>query len=240
MTDLRILALFVLSCLFVGGIAACELAPSVPGTTTTPTSVGVEATKPVATAPMPTSTPISGVLVRPRIERPASYYLGEIESSYPSIASVLSEFPWIANGITDDEKWSLDHILAIADTDLAVATVVVEMSLFRSEDRSLHRDFLATVRELLIDQPGVWGQIIDRPWFQDGLSDEEAALVVVLPQALKHKEGLFQDLIQHGQLRSESFSLPSGQVNLFTVRRSSLRAARRRVCSNGCAPGLKP
>ena len=138
--------------------------------------------------------------------RPASYYLGKIESKYPAIAQAISEFPWLANGITDDERWALDHILTIAEADLGIATSVVNLPLFNGEDRSLHRDFLASVRELVIDEPDQWNQITNRPWFQDGLTDEEAALVVVLSQVIDHQAGLFLDLIQDSRLRSDFVS----------------------------------
>ena len=171
--------------------------------------------------PIGPTAPSSSFPVSKSLLRSASYYLGEIESKYPDIAQAISQFPWLANGITDDERWALDHILAIAEADLGTATSVVDLPLFNGEDRSLHRDFSASVRELLIDEPDLWNQIIDRPWFQDGLTDAEAALIVVLSKVVEHQGDLFLDLIQDSRLRSETVSLPSGQVNLFTVRRAS-------------------
>ena len=46
------------------------------------------------------SFPVSKSLVRP-----ASYYLGEIESKYPAITQAISEFPWLANGIETIEDF---------------------------------------------------------------------------------------------------------------------------------------
>ena len=83
--------------------------------------------------------------------------------------------------------------------------------------------FWASVRELVIDEPDLWNEIINRQWFRDGLTDEEAALIVILAQVIEHQEGLFLDLIQDSRLRSETISLPSGQVNLFTVQRPLFR-----------------
>ena len=216
------LSAFIIACLFAAGMAACELARTLPSPTATSTPVSFEATQPSPTLPIGPTATASSFPVSESLLRPASYYLGEIESKYPAIAQAMSEFPWLANGITDDERWALDHILAIAEADLGTATSVVNLPLFNGEDRSLHRDFSASVRVFLIDEPDPWNQIIDRPWFQDGLTDEEAALLVVLSQVIEHQGGLFLDLIQDSRLRSETVSLPSGQVNLFTVRRPVL------------------
>ena len=203
------LAAIITVCLFAVGMAACELAPAVPRPTATSTLVS-PVTQPAPTPAIGPTATASSFPVSESLLRPASYYLGEIESKYPAIAQAMSEFPWLANGITDDERWALDHILAIAEADLGTATSVVNLPLFNGEDRSLHRDFSASVRVFLIDEPDPWNQIIDRPWFQDGLTDEEAALLVVLSQVIEHQGGLFLDLIQDSRLRSETVSLPSG------------------------------
>ena len=219
MKDLGVLILVVLACLFAGVSTACEFAPTAPDPAATTTPVTVQATQPAATVPVGPTAPASSLPVSKSFVRPASYYLNEFETRYPDIAQAMSQFPWLANGITDDERWALDHILAIAEADLDTATSVVNLPLFNGEDRSLHLDFSASVRELLIDEPDLWNQIIGRPWFQDGLTDAEAALIVVLSQVIEHQAGLFLDLIQDSHLRSETIYLSSGRVNLLTVRR---------------------
>ena len=70
-------------------------------------------------------------------------------------------------------------------------------------------------------------RITSQSWFQDGLTKEEAALVVTLRTAAG-SEDVFRDLIQDGHMQSETISLPlAGEVDLFAVGRSELEPGRR-------------
>ena len=63
--------------------------------------------------------------------------------------------------------------------------------------------------------------LLGQNWFQDGVSDEEAALLVSLGTAVSWTS-FAEDLIKSGQVRSKLISLPAGDVKVYAVSRSSL------------------
>ena len=63
-------------------------------------------------------------------------------------------------------------------------------------------------------------QLLSQPWFRDGLTKEEAALIVTLRSAAGDEE-VFQDLLEDGNVRSETIILPlAGEVDMYAVGRS--------------------
>ena len=81
---------------------------------------------------------------------------------------------------------------------------------------------LTSLRYVLSSDPGRSEQFLGQSWFQDGLTEDEAALIVVLRSAYE-TDDVFQDLLESGHVRSETISLPlAGEVDLFAVGRSDL------------------
>ena len=63
-------------------------------------------------------------------------------------------------------------------------------------------------------------QVVSQSWFQDGLNEEEAALIVALPSGV-YQEDIFLGLIEGAHVISDTVSLPlAGEVNLYAVSRS--------------------
>ena len=201
---------------------------------------------------------------------PGTYYYGACVDSMPSesdttnncsavAVATVSEFdidnlPWVADGVTGDERQAMDQILAFATIDRSMSQRVAaspwlsdgvtEDELWMLADL---RDFAGDHPEIAVlvttvpDQTGrlieavlqrirfydfykpvLLGHIQEQPWFQDGLTEDEAALIVVLRDAAD-SEDVFRDLLQGGHVRSDTISLPlAGEVDLFAVARSEL------------------
>ena len=62
-------------------------------------------------------------------------------------------------------------------------------------------------------------EVTSQPWFRDGLTGEESALVAVLPQLAYEGSDLYRALLESHHIRSGVISLPlAGDVNVWIVR----------------------
>ncbi len=208
---------------------------------------------------------------------PGSYYYGVCVDSIPGesdttnncsavAAATVSAFdidnlPWVANGVTGNERQAMDQIRAFATIDRSMSQRVagspwLSDGVTEDELRMLAdlRDFagfhpeiavlvttvpdqtgrlieavLYSLQRILSRDPGRAEQFLGQSWFQDGLTEEEAALIVALRSAANSadwmitNEDIFRDLLQGGHVRSDTISLPlAGKVDLFAVGRSDL------------------
>ena len=136
-----------------------------------------------------------------------------------SLARRILNLPWLSDDLTKDERWATVHLRDIALEDLEFATELVGASLLSDPVSSLQFDALGSLAKM---KQGSLEQLAEQAWFKDGLTDEETALIVVLSSVAASEE-IFSGLIQDGQVRSETISLPSmGDVNLYAIRRSSV------------------
>ena len=108
-----------------------------------------------------------------------------------------------------------------ADAHPEIAVLVTTVP---DENGSLIASVLSSLRNMLSRNPGRSEQFLSQSWFQDGLTEEEAALIVALGPTLYDdvdSDEVFADLLQRGHVRSETISLPlAGEVDLFAVGRS--------------------
>ncbi len=198
---------------------------------------------------------------------PGTYYYGACVDSMPGesdttnncsavAAATVSEFdfdslPWVADGITGDERQAMDQIRDLATIDRSMsqrvagspwlsdgvaedeASILTDLRLFAESHPEIAvlvttvpdqtgRLIEAVLQQIRFYDPVLLGQIREQPWFQDGLTEDEAALIVVLGSAAD-SEDVFRDLLQGGHVRSDTISLPlAGEVDLFAVGRSEL------------------
>ena len=129
---------------------------------------------------------------------------------------------WLSDGVTQGELGIVFSLLELADTHPEIAVMVTTVP---DEAGSLMADVLTIfLGELLSSDPGRSEQFLSQSWFQDGLTEEEAALIVALRPTLNDdvdSEEVFADLLQRGHVRSETISLPlAGEIDLFAVGRS--------------------
>ena len=159
------------------------------------------------------------------VEGAAVVQLHDIAGIDSSLAERVRGFPWLADEISVPESLTVFYIWSIAHDsnreDLELAYSVVNMPFFSDVIRGVHGDVGHSLWALFLYQQDKLEQLISQSWYQDGLNDEEAALVVVLPLESAH---VFFDLIQGGHVRSDTISLPlAGDVNLFEVRRPPIQ-----------------
>ena len=144
--------------------------------------------------------------------------LAQIDSS---MSQRVAGSPWLSDGVFENELGMMADLRSLADTYPEVAVLVTTVP---DDTGHLMADVLLSLRQLLSSDPGRAEQFLSQAWFQDGLTEEEAALIVVLRPRRNYdvdSEKFFADLLQGGHVRSETISLPlAGEVDLFAVGRS--------------------
>ena len=142
-------------------------------------------------------------------------HIGALAQIDHAVAQRVAGAPWVADGIAGEELWALDDLVGLATDWLEAAALVTTIP-----DRTggLMQDTVSGLR--WVQRYGRFEWLLSQPWVQDGLTAEEAALIVTLRSAVASQE-FFEDVVQHGQVWSETISLPlAGEVDLFAVGRS--------------------
>ena len=85
--------------------------------------------------------------------------------------------------------------------------------------RDLERYVRDGLKRLEEHHTNEYREVTSQPWFRDGLTGEESALVAVLPQLAYEGSDLFRALLESHHMRSGMISLPlAGDVNVWIVR----------------------
>ena len=156
-------------------------------------------------------------------ERWTVYYIRALADQDTSLAKLVVGLPWMAGEIGRYEPLVASGLLYVAREDLNLATSIANLLSLEGPLRGIHRDFVYSLRSVFQRDQGRYDLLISQPWLQDGLTEEEIALVVVLNSVVA-SEQLFGDFIEGGHVQSETLSLDlAGEVNLFAVSRTPLR-----------------
>ena len=143
----------------------------------------------------------------------------------PSMSQRVAGSQRLSDGVTESDWEAVFNLRNFADTHPEIAVLVTTVP---DENGSLMKRFLSSLRNILSSNPGRPEQFLSQSWFQDGLTEEEAALIVALGATLNDdvdSEEVFADLLQRGHVRSETISLPlAGEVDLFAVGRSEFES----------------
>ena len=153
--------------------------------------------------------------------RVAIWTLWKLYDKDPDSLSSLSARPWFSDGLDDEEANIVADLGYIAAEHPSVADTLLSLPWLRhSVIGDLHIGVFRSLKEVLEHDPNWLEQLTSQSWYKDGMTDEEAALIVVLRSVIPSEE-LFQGLIQDGHVTSDTILLPSiGEVKLFAVRRS--------------------
>ncbi len=134
--------------------------------------------------------------------------------------------PWLADDFTEHEYTLISQYLSwvVGWVDLELSDSVLESPLFDASDgevKPLQAAAMTVVRSLI--RRGRLEELLGQPWFQDGLTEEELALITVLTGRLDEEE-VFQGFIKGGDVvHSETIALPfAGELKLFVISRFPL------------------
>ena len=141
-----------------------------------------------------------------------------------SLAQRIIDVPWFADGINTAESRAIAFVLDVelnADQTDVTADERLLIDVILSLEHAVGSlgegvvTSLETMRSVSID-PRAIKHLVSQPWFQDGLTSEEQALIIVLRVFVGDE--LFRELVEDGQTLSETFSSSAAdEVNLFIV-----------------------
>ena len=155
--------------------------------------------------------------------------MGVDASDNQYVAQRVLALPWLADDFTEHEYTLISQFLSwvVGWVDLEISDSVLESPLFDVSDgevEPLQATAMTVVRSLI--RRGRLEELLGQPWFQDGLTEEELALITVLTGRLEEEE-VFQGFIKGGDVvHSETITLPiTGELKLFVISRFPLEPA---------------
>ena len=154
------------------------------------------------------------------LERGALSSLVALRETVPETGQYVTDFPWIASGMSADKRWSIWYLNQIATKDESLAVELAHMQFMEAPFRV--RDLYAlTAVEELMDSPSDFALLEAQQWFADGLNDEDAAFLGVLADINGRAANQYKDLVASHYARASTVDLPlTGEVELIAFRRT--------------------
>jgi len=139
-----------------------------------------------------------------------------------SLARRVATFSWLSDGLSRAEEDVLIALGEIAGADPALAHRLAELPWISDEVVNFKARAFTILGFLAKHETSNLEYLISQSWFQDGLSLEEAAIIVVsgagCGDVVRFRELVGAD----PQVQSEMLSMPSGDITLSVVKRRSL------------------
>ena len=134
------------------------------------------------------------------------------------LAKVFANLPWLTDGVTEREARALNAIGHIAGIDRDLAS---ELAASVKDLRELHFHTIEALRWIAVRGEDVLGRLTSQPWYADGMSDEEYALIVVLGRLVGDSPALYDDLLQTHFIQTRTVLLPlAREVNIYVIQNS--------------------
>ena len=123
--------------------------------------------------------------------------------------------PWLADGITWQESAALKVLIQLPRYGPELTGSILNSSLTSPPIQGLRSEVIARIFNLI--KAGLWEQITDQEWFQDGL-DEDDYILIAAASDLYRDETDLNVILQSINYRSETISFPlGGEVKLFAI-----------------------
>ena len=131
------------------------------------------------------------------------------------LATMVANLPRLSDGVTEREGRALDAIGHIAGIDRDLAS---ELAASAKDLRELHFYTIEALRWIAVYGEDAFGRLTSQPWYADGLSDEEYALIVVLGRLAISSPALYDDLLQTHFIQTRTVLLSlAREVNIYVI-----------------------
>ncbi|MDE2843392.1 MAG: hypothetical protein OXN21_08425 [Chloroflexota bacterium] len=157
-------------------------------------------------------------------ERYQQYVLGnlaELARLDSELAQLVAGYPWLADGVTFLESRIPWTLLFVARNDIEAARRMAGFPWMAEQPTIDHLVAIHQAWRLTEYLPAQADTLISQGWFQDGISDEEGALLSVMAMGCNYESYCLQ-LIEGGDVESKALSRPTGDVKVFAVSRAPL------------------
>ena len=158
-------------------LAAAEASTSTPDTLATVAAGTTASQFPTSTpTPVPTATPQPTPTPTPRILLPDTQNADWLKRAYPVLAQRVANFPWIADGLSETERRTVDELLYLAANDLDTMRSVIELPWVRNSGGILVRGAVRQLSNIAYDNPSASRSIANQPFLRTLESGDVLAL----------------------------------------------------------------
>ena len=135
-------------------------------------------------------------------------------------ADIITTIPWFTSGpLEDQEINSIKAFIRLRDHSPELSAQVADMDFFRNSVERHDNSAVDAIKTLNQD-PEDWALLSKQSWYQDGVSDDEAVVLTVLPGQAENVPTDYQSLVDNRfYMEKTTEPLPrSGSVDLYLVR----------------------
>ena len=202
--------------------------PPTPTPTTEPTATPTP--EPTATpAPTPTATPVPTPTPKPTPTPTPSPTATPRPTPTPTLrVDTISDFPWFADGVTEDERRAVNSWQDILREDPDMAKTLLGFpwladGVTEDESRAVH-----DLRYILREDPAAAEALLGFPWLADGVTRDERYAVYFFSRILRKEPAMAETVLgsswfSDGVTMTERQTL-GGLRNLYDLDRSSFSA----------------
>ena len=142
--------------------------------------------------------------------------LHRIASTDAELANMVPNLPWFTDGVIEDEWRVLNALNRIAGIDTDLASELAAFVNDTTRDLDIHA--IEALGDIASQGPDALGRLTSQSWYTDGLSDEEAALVVILGRLVWESPSLYEDLIPTHFIQTKTILLPlARETNIYVI-----------------------
>ena len=128
-----------------------------------------------------------------------------------ALTSLIVSAPWIADGPTRNEFIAVESLFLLNRTHPVLTRQLFSYTL-EPPFSDVNYRMISSIQEMAQEDPDQWQKVVNQPWYADGLSFEERALIYAL---FPHWPD-FDSLLATTFTQSRTVSLPStGEVHLW-------------------------
>ena len=140
------------------------------------------------------------------------------------MAERVLDFPWLAGNVDSRHANVLNVFAHLVDQDKNLALSILDTPIFDNPVDPYSEAVIGRLPRII--SAGLWEHIPMQPWFQDGLSEEDYALITAayIFSLSDDGERSFLEFIEDPHMRSENAISPlGGEVKLVALSRSGWR-----------------
>ncbi len=142
-------------------------------------------------------------------------YVSNYLESFPENARLLLDLPQALEGLAAYDRLLYD-LAPIAFWDRPTALTVSRYADVATEDMGSY--LIRSLTQFAEGDLNRFDELIEQPWFADGLDGGEAALVSTLHNIFRTSPTLYYELLETHYVQSKTVSLPlAGDVNIWVV-----------------------
>ena len=146
---------------------------------------------------------------------------------YPYILFTVLSYPWVADGVTGQERDVVESLHAIAQRDSGSAETIGSMPFLNSLEPA---DYAAmrSLRQLAFFEPDTFRRMLAHPSLRPGITDEWAKIVAMASGVQRVNPGLINTLLDTSRISLEqrTLQLPESGETLLVILRTGPGVAR--------------